>query len=207
MNSRKEQPVNLTAVPSKAGRTRLVADRLPARVINVQEKGHLRLQKLLSQMFDQADDSLFEMADRAHSNHEQNIYFESMRELRIKRRGMELGFIQALHAAFLEIDEPAEQEGQTEEELDPSKLALVNENEIEEVVAIESMVSRCLAQQSDELALLSMRFDSLIGYVQISNDNNPLGPQPVSQSFASACEVLDVDIKARLLIFKLFEKC
>ena len=92
-------------------------------------------------MFDQADDALFDMADRAASNMDQNIYFDAMRELRIKRRGMEMEFGQNYDAIFVQL---AQVRPVTIEEVDTASLSLVNENEIEEILAIEGMVTRSM---------------------------------------------------------------
>ena len=41
---------------------------------------------LLDDMFASCDDLFFDMASRATTNSEQNLYFESMREIRVKTR-------------------------------------------------------------------------------------------------------------------------
>ena len=51
----------------------------------------------LQALFDNADDTLFEMADRATSNAEQNAFFEAMRDLRLKRKNIERGFRSTLY--------------------------------------------------------------------------------------------------------------
>ncbi len=195
--------VKLTAVKG-GGQRQVPQQRLPARLSNVRDKSRLRLVQLLAQMFDYADDALFEMADRAGSNHEQNIYFESMRTLRIDRRRIEMAFAQALDAAFAEIRSGSEQPaGQA---APARKLSLVADEEIESVLAAEGMVARTMTQAADELSLLSMRFESLLNGISLNNDNNPLSPKAVSQAFVRASSGLQVDVKAHLFLLKLFEK-
>lgn len=204
MSGTKQDGVKLSSVAGKGRGKGAHNVRFSARFHNVQEKARLRLIDVLSRMFDQADDALFEMADRAPSNHDQNIYFESMRELRIKRRGMEMEFIQLYDAAFQQLEVTKQHIEGTETEV--VSLSLVNDNEIEELLAVEGMVARSMTDCADELSLLSMRFDSLLSMVQITNDNNPIAPQSICEAFAQTCGKLDVDIKARLLVLKLFEK-
>ena len=74
--------------------------RYPAPFNDAIERGKASLQHLLQHMFDNVDDALFELADRADNNAVQNMYFESMREVRIKRRGMEMGFSQSIDKAI-----------------------------------------------------------------------------------------------------------
>ncbi len=49
----------------------------------VADLGRIGLGRLLSSFFDNIDDALFELADRSRSDSDQQIYFESMRELRL----------------------------------------------------------------------------------------------------------------------------
>ncbi len=204
MSGKKQENVKLAAVTSTDVGVRERHKRFSARFSNVQDKARLKLVDLLAHMFDQADDALFEMADRAASNHDQNIYFESMRELRIRRRGMEMEFVKRFDAAFLALGN--RDSGSQDEDIDIMSLSLVHDNEIEEMLAIEGMVSRAMIECAEELSLLSMRFDSLVDSVRIVNANNPIRPQAICEFFAATCSSLDVDIKARLVVLKLFEK-
>lgn len=67
--------------------------RLPVALIQVRDKAAQQLKQNLQSLFDNADDTLFEMADRATSNAEQNAFFEAMRDLRLKRKNIERGFL------------------------------------------------------------------------------------------------------------------
>ncbi len=54
----------------------------------------------VQELFDHVDDALFELADRTAINAEQNMYFESMREVRIKRRGIEQALVRDMGEGF-----------------------------------------------------------------------------------------------------------
>ena len=77
--------VHLKAAPEQKPTS--TAGRLPVALISVRDKAAQQLRLALQTLFDNADDSLFEIADRATSNAEQNAFFEAMRDLRMKRRG------------------------------------------------------------------------------------------------------------------------
>ena len=49
---------------------------------------------------DKVDDALFELANRSNSSPRQNVYFDAMRELRLKRGGFEAEFMRNLHCEF-----------------------------------------------------------------------------------------------------------
>ncbi|WP_332776984.1 DUF1631 family protein, partial [Polaromonas sp.] len=85
--------VHLSKVASEQSHTSPVG-RLPVALIQVRDKAAQQLKQALQALFDNADDTLFEMADRATSNPEQNTFFEAMRDLRLKRKSIERGFLQ-----------------------------------------------------------------------------------------------------------------
>ncbi|MGB1192776.1 MAG: DUF1631 family protein, partial [Pseudomonadales bacterium] len=58
---------------------------------------------------------------------------------------------------------------------------------------------------SRPLTALYARITSLVP-VDIGRINNPLGPQRLCDKFSDACLQLNIDIKARLVVFKLFDK-
>ena len=65
--------------------------RLPVVVLQVRDKAAQQLRHGLQALFDNADDTLFEMADRAQDDVDQNPFFEAMRDLRLKRKSIERG--------------------------------------------------------------------------------------------------------------------
>ena len=62
--------------------------RLPVALTQVRDKAAQQLKQALQGLFDSADDSLFEMADRATSNVEQNAFFEAMRGKHTRKLGV-----------------------------------------------------------------------------------------------------------------------
>ena len=77
--------------------------RLPVVLLQVRDKAAQQIKDALQELFDNADDTLFEMADRAHNNTEQNSFFEAMRDLRLKRKSIERAFLDKFYEAFLRI--------------------------------------------------------------------------------------------------------
>ena len=77
--------------------------RLPVILLQVRDKAAQQLRHGLQELFDNADDTLFEMADRARNDVEQNIFFEAMRDLRLKRKNIERGFLEQFFEAFVAL--------------------------------------------------------------------------------------------------------
>ena len=194
--------VHLKAAPEQKPTS--PAGRLPVALISVRDKAAQQLRLALQTLFDNADDSLFEIADRATSNAEQNAFFEAMRDLRMKRRGIERGFLQQVFESFAklnqyEIGKPAQPEASFE------SLALVQNDELEESVAIDTMVAKVMSRTSQSLSHLTTRMNVLVSR-KLDDKNNPLGPQQLCEYFLEACRSLGVEIKVKLIILKLFER-
>jgi len=197
--------VHLDPERNKSTRARLA--RLPAAVHAVHEKGKSLLSGRLSRFFDQADDSLFELADKAESNQDQNIYFDSMREIRVQRRGIEKAFAQALDDAFAGLISMAPESAAAEplQTLTNNTLSLISNDDLEEMVAVDSTVTRATRELAEPIQHISMRLDSLVP-TKVFSKNNPLGPQLLCSTFTSQVKGLDVDIKVKLVLFKLFDR-
>ena len=208
MMENSKKVVQLNSQREEAGDSHLFA-RFPAPFVAMKERGCLSLQPLLQELFDNIDDALFELADKAEHNSEQNMYFESMREVRIKRRGMEMGFNREVSESFrqlVKLTTPPPRLSDDDEVSAIDQLALVENDELEELVAVDSMVAKAVGQFSSPLYLLTTRLNTLVDGVTISDSNNPFGPASISRAFISVCSDLDLDIKAKLVLFKLFDR-
>jgi hypothetical protein len=163
----------------------------------------------IQNLFDHVDDSLFELADRAESNLEQNVFFESMREIRIHRRDMEKIFLRNIAAHFVNVlsgrssDVPSDPHDS--DSLDIDDLSLVGNEELEELVAIDSLVKKAWLKNKSAIAALNARINSVVS-LDLSERNSPLAPRSLADGFVDAASVLSIDIKAKLVLFKLFDR-
>src|SRR5690606_4964975 len=106
---------------------------VPPEVARIRDTVVAGLGDLLQGAFDAVDDSLFELANNSRSNNEQNRYFEAMREIRIKRKGVERHFQNAV-ARFFSAPSASSQPG-IDDTLQPASadtLALVGDDDLEE---------------------------------------------------------------------------
>jgi len=183
------RPMNVTSV-----------DLLPEPLRKVRAQATKLLASMLANMFDSADDTLFELADKAINSDDQTMYFDSMRKVRIKRQVMESLFARSLQDNYkiFQSSVAAEEESDT--------FSLMQDDELEESVAIRGMVSKVNTLFGGLLPQLIQRMDFLAAQVTIDEGNNPIGPSKLSESFQYACQELSLDIRAKLMIFKLFEK-
>ncbi|RYY74100.1 MAG: DUF1631 domain-containing protein [Gammaproteobacteria bacterium] len=185
----------------------IILARLPAAMHSLRDKARQQLQALLRDLFDKADDAMFELADKATNNHEQNLYFDSMREVRLRRRSMENAFFRSIDVRFAQLlDHNAyRDEAQVEtKEFSLDDLSLVKNDDLEEMVAVESMINKANEQFAEPIQHLTLRIDHLVP-IKVYQKNNPLGVDVICNAFNDASKSLAIDVKAKLVLFKLFD--
>lgn len=178
--------------------------RLPVILSQVHDKAAQQLKQQMQVLFDNADKTLFEMADKAQSDAEQSLYFEAMRDLRLKRKNIERGFLYRLFDAFITLTQPPVNEPTfLGKGLSPSVSTLLG-NDFERAQAVNSMVSKVLIRDHRALCHLSTRFNTL-SWVTLDEQSNPLGPAMLCEYFLQAERDQGVDIKVKLITLQLFE--
>lgn len=178
--------------------------RLPVILLQVRDKAAQQLRHGLQELFDNADDTLFEMADRAQDNIEQNILFEAMRDLRLKRKSIERGFLEKFFEAFaglVQYDSALviAHAAAYDPEQQPTR------DDLEKTVAVDAMVAKVLNRAGFALGHLTARLGVLLGR-RLAEGENPLGPALLCEYFLQAGRSLGVEIKVKLIILKLFER-
>ncbi len=198
---------------SKTPRSHRGEQSLPAPLSSIAVSCADNLQTLLRSMFAKVDDTFFELAEKARANTEQTMYFEALREIRVKRSGIENKFSQDIVNAFEQlnnnrrIDRKAsnENQGGEFEPLSLDKLTVVQNDELELSLAFSTMISRAEDRLGNKLAQLNTRLNTLLGVNYIDDCNSPFSPSIACKIMSEASENLDIDIKGRLVFLKLFE--
>ena len=199
--------VQLNVERNSTANSQIALARLPAAMHTLRDKARQQLQLFLRELFDKVDDAMFELADKANNNHDQNIFFDSMREVRIRRRAMETSFFRSIDISFARLLDPnAYRDEKQVEERDVSldDLSLVKNDELEEMVAIEGMVNKANEQFSEPIQHLTLRIDHLVP-IKVYQKNNPLGVDVICSAFTDSTKTLNIDVKAKLVLFKLFD--
>src|SRR5690625_3872163 len=199
---------NVVPLKPKAERASVIAlTRLPAAMHELRDKTRKHLQICLRELFDKADDALFELADQSQSNQEQNLYFDSMREVRLRRRTMEAVFFRRIDIAFAQLLDPQahSDEGEVQSQVSADDLSLIQHDELEELVATEGMVNKANAEFAEPIQHLPTRIDHLVP-VKVYQRNNPVSADVICHAFPEAAKSSRIDVKAKLVLFKLFDK-
>lgn len=167
-----------------------------------------RMATVAGSVFQQVDDALFDYADRAGASGAQQQFFDGMREIRRKRPQMEDRFRSQIDVAFSDYgagrklaatDAPGMlADGEP-------KLALLDESELEESLAVSNMAQRAEQQVAQPLHDLNRRLASLFGREE-ADELTPVSPRVICQAFVSAVRELDVSAQVRVILLKLFER-
>ncbi|MBL4834618.1 MAG: DUF1631 domain-containing protein [Pseudomonas sp.] len=176
----------------------------PLQAVRKEAVGFIRAR--LAALFDNADDSLFEMADRAASNTEQALFFEAMRAVRLQRHSITNGCCQRLVRELETLNDPSTfSRAKPTTNFAIDSLSLVQPDDLEQTVALDSMVGRVVERNRQALSHLAIRLNSLVK-AQVDESTNPLGPAVLAQIFVDALGEMSLDIKVRLIVLKLFER-
>ncbi|GMG86810.1 DUF1631 domain-containing protein [Biformimicrobium ophioploci] len=178
------------------------AEPLPEAVVSLQEKSRTLLLDWVREVFTSADDSLFAMAEKAHRQEEQDGLFAALRDLRVERGKLARKFVDR-------FDEYVAMQGWAESRREAAaaghELTLVANDDLEQMVAVDSMVAKASQDFAPALSSLTARIDTLLPE-KIYQKNNPFGPDAVSNAFVDAIDGISLHIRARLTVLKKFEQ-
>ncbi|MDX1599789.1 MAG: DUF1631 family protein, partial [Marinobacter sp.] len=181
---------------------------VPAEVTRIRDTVVAGLGDLLQGAFDAVDDSLFELANNARSNNEQNRYFEAMREIRIKRKGVERHFQNAVAQSFANPPRSGIVSSEDNQATQPSadSLSLVGKDDLEEQVALNAMITKAKAHFQGPLHQLQTRFSEVYPEASEELPVNPMAPEHLCRAFIEAIQALEIQIRERLILLKQFDR-
>jgi len=180
---------------------------LPPALVRLRDASGQSLQKVLANFFDRADDALFELADRAGTNQDQSAYFDAMRELRLQRKAMVVSVLQHVSQAFNDIGKFKPRQGSGSlGEVDQDSLSLVDHSELEQQVAVDNLINKLRNRHPEQIRLLAVRVSHLMPKAHLADSQMPLSPEVICGGVAEACADLDIDIRAKLVVLKLFDR-
>ena len=179
--------------------------RLPVILLQVHDKAAQQLRNELQVLFENADQTLFEMADKAHNDTEQSLFFEAMRDVRLKRKSIERGFLERLFDAIMRLTQPDVSEPSLQVVPAGHAVFSLMADNIERAQVTNAMVTRVLTRNQLELCQLSTRLNTL-SCMPLDEHNNPLGPAMLCEYFLQAERDQGMDIKVKLIMLRLFDK-
>ncbi len=166
-----------------------------------------RVNGLVSTLFENVDDALFHLAERAENNAVQVQFFDGMREVRKKRQLVERVFQEQLSQIFTDFAE-GRLKPVRPEVVNPSNagLSLVDDQELEDSLAISSMVAKAENRLARTLYPVNQRLSVISGGNVVEDASNPIGPAPLCQAFRVAVREFDLNVQVKLIIYKLYDR-
>jgi len=164
------------------------------------------LKVLLRTMFDSADDTLFKLSDKASSNEQQERYFNAMLAVRLKRRQMETKFFEGFNKSFVYLSHGVSIAARQQDKVSMDSLALVENEELEERVALETMSNKATSSNKTNLSYLNKRLAFLFAKDDMPEADNPVAPINLCDHFSDCIHLLELDIEAQLIVYKLFDQ-
>lgn len=162
-------------------------------------------EKLLKQL----DDSLFELSNKCETHSRQAIYFDAMREIRRQQTQIQHNFLQGLlkqYDQFWRYGPSTDTKAQQADLQSASQFSLLHEDDLEESLAINSIIKSIETQHLDLLYTIEKRFAYMLEDDGINLQNNPVAPSAICTSFQAAICNLHIEPPTRLAIYTLFKK-
>jgi len=188
-----------------AARQRLLDNKAKPVVAAIRSRLVETLPRLLQDLFEHLDDELYELADKSTNDMLQTQFFEAMREIRKLRESFENGFLRAQLGHFDDFWKKPINEVSAETE-SPEELSLVADEELEEELAVSSIISKSENRFHRELFALNARFASLLRVDPSDLVEQPLRPQLFVESFHSILQQWKGGTAVRLVVYKLFDR-
>ncbi len=165
-----------------------------ALIHNVFNRLNVHLLQKVSDMLNSADSSLSMLSESAESSVMKSKYLDLMHILRVERNNIDKAF-------FIAINDKINSNIQSQDD----ELALVDQDEMEEMVAITTMYSNAMNNYGQEVNNLEARFE----YLEMSSNKkipkHSIDPRHICEAFQTTLKQIDITLEYKLLLFKLFD--
>ena len=163
---------------------------------------------LMTALFDKVDDALYDLADKSTSNGLHTVYFDAMRIIRKQRNAIQLNFLRLLRqgadqvaAGFLKCDPSSSPDPSSQD------FGLVQDAELEEILAIDNLVSKADSRYRGDLMEMNHYLGGLLDRDSLDGRCNPFGPYAICEAFRGALDTAQqLEPPIRLVLYKLFDK-
>lgn len=160
----------------------------------------------LREMFDKADDILFDSAEKARAGDEQRLYLDTMRIVRVQRSKIIGAFQGSLRKALSGLAEELDQIDAKSHLDDMSQWSLQDGDALEERIAVSNMETKAASLHAHELVELQRRLSRLADMAGGGVSPESMAPARIIRAFQNSMRDLSVDFPIKLVIYKLFDR-
>lgn len=154
------------------------------------------------QLFESSSQVLLEFADSAENIRLQRLFFDAQREFYLKEEVIISEFDRNLRDNLTTLTD----EHDNSARLGADTLSLVEKEDFERSLALETIAKRVLNRQTAELHALSQRLSALLGGRPVPFEQIPANPLQVIHLFEPASRKLEVEKEVRLVFYTLFDR-
>ena len=168
---------------------------------------HQHVRRIMQAMFDTADDALFKMAEHAAEGSDKNLYFDSMRIVRLQRTTIEKHFFDDLTEKFTHYLETSQAGSKkpAADKIDYDALELVSEDDLEITLATQRLVEKIQSLYTQDLSAISKRMAYLLNQEEVDSATIPFGAESLVHAYAEATANTDFMLEVRIILLKLFD--
>jgi len=168
------------------------------------------LSNLVKKLFASLDDNLFDYANKSGNNQQQEHYFSAMRDMRKDQKIIQQKFLSDFDKLYDEslqgISFNETTSNNEPQDYSYATLSLVDEDELEESLAITNMIEKSHGMYRDELLAIGQRYSHLLQGMEFKSESCPPSPNNICHAFEQAVEKLSIELEIKLIIYKLFDK-
>jgi len=154
------------------------------------------------QLFESSSQVLLEFADAAENNRLQRLFFDAQREFYLKEEAIITEFESSLREGLSSFTSGPT--GNTK--LGADTLSLVEVDDYERSLALETIAKRTVNKQLSELHGLGQRLSALFGGRPVPLEQVPANPLQIIRVFDPASRKLEVEKEVRLVFYTLFDR-
>ncbi|MBL4712051.1 MAG: DUF1631 family protein [Gammaproteobacteria bacterium] len=154
---------------------------------------------LIDQMLTTADHKLFDLADSANSDEERMKYMDCTRIFRTEKNNIKQHF-------FVNLNNSLSKSSQTIFSIENDSLSLVDQDEMEELIAITTIHAKAMTLYGEEVKNLEARLEYLELMCANTIDKESLDPKHLCEVFQKTIEGIDIEIEVKLVFYKLFDQ-
>jgi hypothetical protein len=160
----------------------------------------------LREMFDKADDILFDSAEKARAGDEQRLYLDTMRIVRVQRAKIIGAFQKSLRDALAGLNADGDAAAALNSLDDMSQWSLQDGDALEERLAVTNMETKAASLHAHELVELQRRLARLSDMAGDGVSPESMAPARIIRAFQNSMRDLPVDFPIKLVIYKLFDR-
>lgn len=150
------------------------------------------------------DDDLFNQADRAANHNEQNQLFDARREFRRNSRAFLQAFESCLDGRLKGFVRGEEPEMMTI--AGKGELSLIDEEKLEVMLTINSIVDRIEGRELRRIHALNTRLSTLRPELTVTNENNPYSVRAFCECITHSADKFEVSAPHKVQLFQHFER-